>query len=75
MIEKPNASRMLGDVQPLSGAWMNPYTSAISPMIESTAPTGSSAGFDGSFDVGMTNTLAASATTTIGRFTRKIEPQ
>ena len=35
-----------------------PYTSVTNPTIDSTAPTGSSAGFDGSFDVGMRNTLA-----------------
>ena len=36
---------------------------------------GSSAGFEGSRDVGMSTTPAISATITIGMFTRKIEPQ
>ena len=54
---------------------MNAYTSATRPTIDSSAPIGSSAGFDGSFDVGTRNTPAISANTTIGRFTRKIEPQ
>ena len=44
-------------------------------MIDRTAPTGSSGGLLGSFDVGMRKKPEMSATTTIGRFTRKIDPQ
>ena len=47
----------------------------MSPTIDSTAPTGSSLGADGSFDVGMRKIPASTPTTTIGMFTRKIEPQ
>ena len=54
---------------------MNPYTSVINPMIESTAPTGSSAGFDGSFDVGMTNTLAEERDHDDRQVHEEIEPQ
>ncbi len=43
--------------------------------MESAAPTRSSLGAVGSFDVGMISTPAPRATATIGRFTRKIEPQ
>jgi hypothetical protein len=54
---------------------MKAYTKVTRPMIESSAPIGSSAGFDGSFEVGMRKTPATNAKITMGRFTRKIEPQ
>ena len=50
-------------------------TSAVASGPASSAPSGSSAGFEGSRDVGIKNTPATSAKITIGTFTQKIEPQ
>ena len=61
--------------QPSSGPSMMPYTSARRPVIESVAPTRSRRGWAGSLDFGNRIPPATSATATIGRFTRKIEPQ
>ena len=51
-----------GLVQPSLGASMRPYTSATMPMIDSTAPIGSSAASSGSRDFGTRNSPATSAT-------------
>jgi hypothetical protein len=44
-------------------------------MIEAIAPTGSSRGAAGSFELGMRSTPASKPIATIGRFTRNTEPQ
>ena len=66
---------VLPDVQPFDGASMMAYSTNARPTIDSTAPTGSSFGADGSFDVGMRKTPAIRPITTIGTFTRNTEPQ
>jgi len=54
-VTRPRASapRMTGSVQPSDGASMMAYSRPVRPTIDSTAPTGSSFGADGSLDVGM----------------------
>ena len=53
---------------------MIPYTSALSPAIDSTAPSGSSGAWIFSRDRGMRKKPATSATTTTATLIRKIEP-
>ena len=54
-ITKPtaNAARMVVEVQPLLGASMTAHRIVPSAPIDSTAPSGSRAAWDGSFDSGM----------------------
>ena len=69
-----NVPRVCGEVHPCAGASMIPYTRLTSPAIDSTAPTGSSALGDGSFEFGTISRPAISAKITTGTFTRKTEP-
>ena len=64
-----------GSVQPLRGASMIENSTSARPTIESTAPTGSRRGADGSLESGIRNTPATRPKMTMGRFTRKTEPQ
>src|SRR5258707_599655 len=57
-------------VQPVSGAWMRPYTNDEMPTMDSSAPAGSSFACLGSLDVGTKNQPATSASVTIGTFTK-----
>src|SRR5436853_7200781 len=70
----PNAATVTGAVHPLSGASMNPYTSADTPTIESSAPSGSIALSSGSRDLGTKNQPPTNATAITGRYTRKADP-
>jgi hypothetical protein len=70
-----NAARIPVSVHPFSGAWMMAYSKAVRPVIERSAPIGSSRGAEGSRDVGIRRMPAMRPPTTIGMFTRKIEPQ
>ncbi len=70
----PNVTSVCVDVQPWSGASMIPYTSALSPTIDSNAPSGSSGAWIFSRDRGMRKKPATSATTTTNTLMRKIEP-
>ena len=53
---------------------MIPYTSALSPAIDSNAPSGSSGAWIFSRDFGMRKKPATSATTTTNTLMRKIDP-
>ena len=64
-----------GSVQPLRGASMIANSTMARPMIESTAPIGSRRGAEGSFESGIRKTPATRPKMTMGRFTRKTEPQ
>ena len=66
---------VIGSVQPWRGASMMAKSRAPSPVIESTAPSGSNRGAAGSLESGMRKTPAISPTRTMGRFTRNTEPQ
>ena len=68
-------ARMLGAVHPDVGASITAYSSALSPAMDSAAPTRSRGGALGSFEFGMRKIPASRPTVTIGMFTRKIEPQ
>ena len=63
-----------GEVHPCDGASMIPYTRLTSPTIDRTAPTGSRAFGDGSFEFGTISRPAMSAKITTGTFTRNTEP-
>jgi hypothetical protein len=54
---------------------MIPYTSALTPAIDSAAPSQSSRGARGSLVSGTSHHTPSSATTTIGTLIKKIEPQ
>ena len=69
------AVRMVGSVQPWVGASITAYSSAHRPTMERIAPTQSSRGALGSRESGIRNAPARRPTATMGRFTRKIEPQ
>src|SRR6478672_10573706 len=70
----PNEMSVTGLVQPLSGPSMSPYTSVVIPMIESSAPIGSSGASSGSRDFGSKMKPRTSAAITNGMFTRNTEP-
>ncbi len=71
---RPSPARTLVEPQPLSGAWMIPYSSVTRPMIESRAPKGSSLESWGSRLVGTRKCPATSAVRQIGTLTRNTEP-
>ena len=64
-----------GSLQPSVGASMIANSSAVSPMMDMAAPTGSTLGPDGSLEFGIRKKPARRPTRTIGRFTRNTEPQ
>lgn len=70
-----NPATIVGSVQPHPGASMMAKRSAVRPAIDRKAPRMSSFGAAGSFDDGMISAAHTTATTTMGTFTRKIEPQ
>src|SRR6476659_8695956 len=70
----PNATSVVPEPHPWEGASMRPYTSETIPMIERTAPIGSTSASSGSRDFGSRNHPAPSATAMIGTFTRNTDP-
>ncbi len=63
------------DPHPWMGASITPHRIEASPTIDSSAPTGSNRGADGSLESGTKNQPPTSASATIGRLTKKTEPQ
>src|ERR1039457_1916638 len=62
-------------VQPFVGASITAYSNADCEAMDSNAPIRSKRGAFGSLELGIKNTPAMRPNATIGRFTRKIEPQ
>src|SRR5207248_879625 len=70
----PNVPMVRVDIQPLSGASMIPYTRALNPAIDSSAPSGSSGAWIFSRDRGMRKNPATNAATTTNTLITKMEP-
>jgi hypothetical protein len=73
-IPPANGARVLGLVQPCSGASMIPYSRTTRPAVDSAAPTGSGRGAVGSLEVGTTARTASRVTATMGRLIRNTDP-
>ena len=69
-----NAANVAAAVHPTSGAWMNPNTTADTPTIDRSAPTGSIRLSSGSRDLGTKNQPPTNASAITGRYTRNAEP-
>ena len=70
-----NAAMIRLSLQPLTGTSMIPHSSAVSPVIESSAPIGSSFEASGSFDSGTRKAMPSKTSAMTGTLIRKITPQ
>ena len=74
MTPMPNAPRTSVEPQPRLGPSMTPHSSVERPTIDSTAPTGSSLGADGSLELGTKKKPAMRPKITIGTLTSSTAP-